>query len=156
MALVTLSPTLESRLGHVFEKFRVGEGLARIAQRTFDAWEDVLSSRREIAREYSTALVPYDAFRVPPTPEGALPVYPCFLLRLTRFARTTAEDLSKLLRESGLENRRMIVPASERELAKLPCTEEARETSVLLPIHRGLSPEHRERTLDAIFDYAVG
>jgi dTDP-4-amino-4,6-dideoxygalactose transaminase len=156
MALVTLSPALESRLGRVFEKFRVGDGLARIAQRTFDAWDDVLSTRREIAREYSTALVPYDAFRVPSTPEGALPVYPCFLLRLTRFARTTAEDLSKLLRESGLENRRMIVPASERELAKLPCTEESRETSVLLPIHRALSPEHRERTLDAIFDYAIG
>ena len=155
-ALVTLSPALQSRLGRVLEKFRAGEGLATIAQRTFDAWEDVLSARREIAREYATALVPYDAFHVPPTPEGALPVYPCFLLRLTRFARTTAEDLSKLLRESGIENRRVMVPATERELAKLPCTEEARQSSILLPIHPELSPEDRERTLDAIFDYAIG
>jgi dTDP-4-amino-4,6-dideoxygalactose transaminase len=156
LALVTLSPALESRLGRVFEKFRVGEGLAKIAQRTLDGWEDVLSTRREIAREYSTALTPYDAFRVPPTPEGALPVYPCFLLRLTRFARTTAEDLSKLLRESGLENRRLVLPASEREVARLLCTEEARQSSLLLPMHPELSRDDRERTLDAIFDYAIG
>jgi dTDP-4-amino-4,6-dideoxygalactose transaminase len=156
LALVTLSPDLASRAGSELESLRIGDGLASIAQRTFDRWEDVISTRREIAGAYASELVRYDAFRVPPTPEDALSTYPLFLLRLTRFARTSAEDLYKLLRESGVEVRGLAVPVTERDLGRLPVTEEARSHGLLLPIRPDLTTQERQRILDSIFDFAIG
>jgi len=67
-----------------------------------------------------------------------------------------ADDLGKLLADSGIETRRIQVPAPERELARLPATEQARATGLLLPVEHGLTPADRDRLLDAIFDYAIG
>jgi dTDP-4-amino-4,6-dideoxygalactose transaminase len=75
---------------------------------------------------------------------------------MMRFARTSAEDLYKLLGESGIETRRIAVPASERDLAQLPVTEEARSNGLLLPVRAGLTKEECEHILDSIFDYAIG
>ena len=156
LALVTLPPALASRAGKALESLRIGSGLAARVRRTAGCWEDVLSARREIALDYASALVPYDAFRIPPTPEGALPVYPVFVLQLSRFARTSAEDLHKLLGDSGVETRRIVLPTSERDLAQLPVTEEVRSNGILLPVRPGLTKDEREQILDAIFDYAIG
>jgi dTDP-4-amino-4,6-dideoxygalactose transaminase len=156
IALVTLPMRLTPRFARRLEPLRVGDGLASLTERVLANWEDVLSRRREIAREYSATLAPYDAFRVPATIDGALSAYPLFLLQLTRFARSTAEDLHKLLRESGVETPRLAARASERELVRLPVTEEVHASSILLPIRPDLSDAERERTLDAIFDFAIG
>jgi dTDP-4-amino-4,6-dideoxygalactose transaminase len=156
ITLVTLSSTLASRAHKAFEGLRVGDGLAALARRTVERCDDVIAVRREIAFEYASSLAPYDAFQIPPTPEDALPVYPAFVVRMMRFARTSAEDLYKLLGESGIETRRIAVPASERDLAQLPVTEEARSNGLLLPVRAGLTKEECEHILDSIFDYAIG
>jgi dTDP-4-amino-4,6-dideoxygalactose transaminase len=156
ITLVTLSSALASRAHKAFEGLRVGDGLAALARRTVERCDDVIAVRREIAFEYASSLAPYDAFQIPPTPEDALPVYPAFVVRMMRFARTSAEDLYKLLGESGIETRRIAVPASERDLAQLPVTEEARSNGLLLPVRAGLTKEECEHILDSIFDYAIG
>ncbi len=156
IALVTLSSALSSRVGKSLQPLRVGDGVAALVRRTLERWDDVLSARREIALDYSSSLSPYDAFRVPPTPEDALPVYPVFVLRMMRFARTSAEDLQKLLAESGVEARRIIAPASERDLAQLPVAEEVRSNGLLLPVRVDITAEERARVLDTIFVYDIG
>jgi hypothetical protein len=75
---------------------------------------------------------------------------------VTRFARTSAEDLHKLLAEGGIETRRIAVTAVERDLARLPATDHARAGALLLPVSPALPPAHRDRVLEAIFDYAIG
>ncbi|MGH7292929.1 MAG: DegT/DnrJ/EryC1/StrS family aminotransferase, partial [Myxococcota bacterium] len=130
--------------------------LAALARRALAHWEDRTSARRRIASAYSAELSRYDAFRVPPTPEHALSTYSGYLLRLTRFARTSAEDLSKLLVESGIETRRLRLPLEERELATLPAAEHARATGILLPVDESLTDSQRDRVLDEIFGYAIG
>ncbi len=156
IALLCVPPALAGSVLARAPELRLGAGAAHVARERLARWEDRLSSRRANASHYSSELARYDAFQVPPTPTAALPVYSHYALRLTRFARTSADDLGKLLAEAGVETRRIQVPAPERELARLPATELARASGLLLPVEHGLGPDDRERLLDAIFDYAIG
>jgi dTDP-4-amino-4,6-dideoxygalactose transaminase len=135
---------------------RIGDGLASLARRALAHWEDRIAARRRLASAYSAEFSRYDAFRVPPTPEQALPTYSDYLLRLTRFARTAADDLAKLLAESGIETRRLRLPLTERELASLPAAEHARATGILLPVDESLTDSQRDRVLDEVFGFAIG
>ena len=154
-ALVALPNTLAERLSAEAREQRLGEGAAASVRRLLTTCDDRIASRRESAGAYSAALVRYDAFEIPPTPEEALPVYAGYLLRMTRFARTVADDLRKLLSESGIESRRLIVPLNDRELVRLPVTESAATNSLLLPVEN-LTESEREHVLDAIFSFAIG
>ncbi len=73
-----------------------------------------------------------------------------------RFARTSADDLHKLLLDGGIETRRLHPPLADRDLAALPCSDSALATGLLLPIEPPLGEARREHLLDAIFGYAIG
>jgi dTDP-4-amino-4,6-dideoxygalactose transaminase len=155
-ALLCVPPALASRLPARARELRLGDGAAHALRERLARNEDALSARRAHAAHYSAELCRYDAFQVPPTPGDALPVYSHYALRVTRFARTSAEDLHKLLAEGGIETRRIAVTAVERDLARLPATDHARAGALLLPVSPALLPAHRDRVLEAIFDYAIG
>lgn len=154
--LLALPESIANLVAPRLAEQRIGDGLAAAARRAIAHWEDRISARRRLASAYSAEFSRYDAFRVPPTPEQALPTCADYLLRLTRFARTAADDLAKLLAESGIETRRLRLPLSERELASLPAAEHARATGILLPIDESLTDSQRDRVLDEIFGYAIG
>ena len=156
VALVTLPDELARRFRRRAGELRIGNGLASMALRELEIQDDRIAARRAVASEYSAQLARYDAFRVPPTPEEALSVYAGYLLRLTRFARTSADDLHKLLLDGGIETRRLTLPIAERELAVLPAADGAVATGLLLPVESELEDVQRERLLDAIFGYAIG
>ncbi|MFI5314856.1 MAG: DegT/DnrJ/EryC1/StrS family aminotransferase [Myxococcota bacterium] len=156
LALLALPEDLAKDLEPTLGAERLGDGLATLALASLERLEDRLAARRRIASAYSAEFSRYDAFRVPPTPESALSTYSGYLLRLTRFARASAEDLSKLLAEGGIETRRLRLPLAERELASLPAAEHARATGVLLPIDESLTDSQRDRVMDEIFGYAIG
>jgi dTDP-4-amino-4,6-dideoxygalactose transaminase len=156
LALMALPAGLAREVASAAAVDRAGDGIAGLALQVLERWEDRLAARRRTASAYSAEFARYDAFRVPPTPENALSSYSSYLLRLTRFARTAADDLAKLLAESGIETRRLKLPLSERELASLPATEHARATGLLLPADESLTDSQRDRILDEIFGYAIG
>jgi perosamine synthetase len=155
-ALVTLPPALAQRVEPLAKDLRLGEHAAALALRELESLDARISARRERARTYSAEFSRYDAFRIPATPRDALSTHAGYLLRLTRFARTTADDLHKLLGECGIETRRLELPLRERDLAGLPTAEGARASGLLLPVSETLTPEDQERVLDAIFGYAIG
>ncbi|MCH6561771.1 MAG: aminotransferase class I/II-fold pyridoxal phosphate-dependent enzyme [Deltaproteobacteria bacterium] len=154
-ALVAVPDALAERLRERAQEHRLGDGAAAALRRLLQTWDDRISTRRENARAYSAALVRYDAFEIPPTPEDALPVYSGYVLRLTRFARTSSDDLHKLLGEAGIEIRRISVPITDRELVRLPVAESAASNGLLLPVENVTDAE-REHVLDGIFSYAIG
>jgi dTDP-4-amino-4,6-dideoxygalactose transaminase len=156
VALVALPAALAAGVERLAAEDRAGDGVASLALAALERWEDRLAARRRIASAYSAEFSRYDAFRVPPTPENALSVYSGYLLRLTRFARAAAEDLTKLLAEGGIETRRLRLPLSERDLAALPAAEHARATGLLLPVDEALTDSQRDRVMDEIFSYAIG
>jgi dTDP-4-amino-4,6-dideoxygalactose transaminase len=155
-ALVTLPPALAARVEPLAKDLRLGERSAALALRELDGLEARISARRERARTYSAEFSRYDAFRIPATPRDALSTHAGYLLRLTRFARTTADDLHKLLAECSIETRRLELPLRDRDLAGLPSAEGARASGLLLPVEAHLTPDDQERVLDAIFGYAIG
>ena len=156
LAVLALPEALAKDLEPTLAGERAGDGLAALALASLERWEDRLAARRRIASAYSSEFSRYDAFRVPPTPENALSAYSGYLLRLTRFARAAADDLSKLLAEGGIETRRLRLPLMERDLASLPAAEHARATGLLLPIDESLTDSQRDRVMDEIFGYAIG
>jgi len=155
-ALVTLPPALATRVEPLAKDLRLGERAAALALRELEGLEARISARRERARSYSAEFSRYDAFRIPATPRDALSTHSGYLLRLTRFARTTADDLYKLLAECGIETRRLELPLRDRDLAGLPSAEGARASGLLLPVDAHVTAEDQERVLDAIFGYAIG
>jgi perosamine synthetase len=155
-ALVTLPPALAARVEPLAKDLRLGERAASLALHELETLDARISARRERARTYSAEFARYDAFRIPATPADALSTHAGYLLRLTRFARTTADDLHKLLGECGIETRRLELPLRDRDLAGLPTAEGVRASGLLLPVDPGLAPADQERVLDAIFGYAIG
>ena len=156
VALVTLPSLLAERYAPLVKELRLGNGLARHVRCELAGLDDRIALRRANASEYSSEFSRYDAFRIPVTPQDALPTYSGYLLRVTRFARTCADDLSKLLAEGHIETRRLLVPLRERDLAALPGTDNARANGLLLPVDGTLSNQQKDRLLDAIFGYAIG
>lgn len=156
LALVALPEPWAERFEPEGKALRASDACSAMARSELARLEDTISERRANASFYSSELVPYDAFRVPVTPEDGLSTHAGYLLRLTRFARTSAADLARLLGESGIETQRLQLGISERELGALPCTDEALHTSLLLPVGPGLDDSQREHVLDSIFGYAIG
>ena len=78
------------------------------------------------------------------------------MLRLTRFSRTSAEDLHKLLAQSGIETRMLYLRADAHAIAELPVAEQARSHALLLPCGPALESAEIETILDALFGYAIG
>ena len=159
-ALIALPEPLADRVRTRVEDARLGDGLARLVSERLTLWEDELSARRRVASRYSSELVPYDAFHVPATPERRLPTFAGYLLRLTRFSRTSASDLRKLMAESGIETRALEFGLEAATLAELPVAEQLGSHALLLPCHPQLDPEldatEIDSVLDAIFGYAIG
>ena len=155
-ALVTVPHTLAPRFAELADKHRLGDGAAFATRQLLEMWDDRVAMRRQNAGAYSAALVRYDAFEIPVTPEDALPVYAGYLLRLTRYACTLADDMYKLLCEGGVETRRLSIPLSERELTRLPVAEGAASCGLLLPVEIPLTEAQRDHILDALFSYAIG
>jgi len=155
-ALLALPEALAERLAGDPQTQRVGDGIASLVLRRLESWETELSARREIATHYSSELVRYDAFRVPPTPAERMPTYAGYVLRLTRFSRTSAEDLHKLMAQSGIETRMLQLPADSHAIAELPVAEQVRSHALLLPCGPVLASDEVEAVLDALFGYAIG
>lgn len=119
-------------------------------------WDDELESRLQIGRAYNEQLSRYDAFRIPSGAPERPTTYAGYALSLTRFARTSADDLHRLLLEGGVESQRPVMPARERDLADLPVAESARHNTIVLPAHSELGEDDLQLVLDLLFDYAIG
>jgi dTDP-4-amino-4,6-dideoxygalactose transaminase len=112
--------------------------------------------RARHAAHYDRHLQRYDAFLVRGVGADRGGNFIGYPLGVTRASRACAMDLHRLLQEVGIETRLLPHVASERELSCAPHAEQARESTLLLPIRAGLTLAMREAVLDALYDYAIG
>ena len=147
-----LAKQLESHL----EKLRLPETLARDLLDRLPAYDAERDARQRNGAIYTAELIRYDAFQLPARLESRPPLYSAFPLRITPFSRTNADDLAKLLAETGIETRQLSPLCSETFMTEIPIAERARASTILLPVGSGLTVQMRELVLDAIFDYAIG
>jgi dTDP-4-amino-4,6-dideoxygalactose transaminase len=155
-ALLALPEELGARLRTRLQGERIGNGVAALATARLEGWDAELSARRQVAACYSSELSRYDAFLVPSTPEGRLPSYSSYVLRLTRFSRTSANDLHKLMAESGIETRMIQLGVEAAALAELAVADRVHSDALLLPCHAQLDAAAIDSVLDALFGYAIG
>lgn len=154
--LLALPAELEERVLPLSEKLRLSDGGAELALRALAQVDADMEVRRRHARVYSAELGRYDAFQIPASVPERASAWAGYPLRVTAFARTGAEDLSRLLSESGIEARMIAPLACERELCNVPIAERACSTTVVLPVNSAIDDETRGIILDTIFDYAIG
>jgi dTDP-4-amino-4,6-dideoxygalactose transaminase len=154
--LLALPAALEERVLPLADKLRLCDGAAELALRALARVDAELEVRRRHAQVYSAELARYDAFQIPATPPERTSAWAGYPLRVTAFARTGAEDLTRLLSESGIEARMIAPLACERELCNVPIAERACSTTVVLPVNSAIDDEMRSVILDTIFDYAIG
>jgi dTDP-4-amino-4,6-dideoxygalactose transaminase len=154
--LLALPAELEERVLPLSDKLRLCDGAAELALRALARLDADLEVRRRHAQIYGAELGRYDAFQIPASLPERASAWLGYPLRVTAFARTGAEDLSRLLSESGIEARMIAPLACERELCNVPIAERACTTTVVLPVSSGIDDEMRSIILDTIFDYAIG
>jgi len=155
-ALATLAPHLAASVRRSAAHRRLADGASELLLARLAHWDRILEARRENAQLFSSEFGRYDAFEIPRVAEGQTPTYASYVLRVTSYARTSADDLHKLLRESGIETRRMARLTHDRELCEIPVAERVCSSALLLPIDLPLEGQLREQLLDTIFDYAIG
>ncbi len=155
-ALLALPEELGARVRRRLQRERIGDGAATLATARLEDWDAELSARRQVAAHYSSELIRYDAFLVPSTPDGRLPSYAGYVLRLTRFSRTSAEDLHKLMAGSGIETRMFQLGVEAGALTDLAVADRVRGDALLLPCHAQLDSSAIDGVLDALFGYAIG
>lgn len=155
-ALVALAPHIAPAVRRSASHRRLADGASELMLARLTHWDDVLTARRANALLFSSEFGRYDAFEIPRVAEGRSPTYASYVLRVTSYARTSADDLHKLLREAGIETRRLARLTHDRELCEIPVAERVCSSALLLPIDLPLDGPLREQLLDTIFDYAIG
>jgi dTDP-4-amino-4,6-dideoxygalactose transaminase len=155
-ALVTLPEPFPEQILALAQRTRLGDAAAELVRMALQSQDSDIAARERNARFYSEELWRYDAFTLFANRTGAIANHACYPLGVTHAARICAQDLHRLLHEVGIEVRLLPALGSERALCETPRAEQARETTVLLPIHAELTTGLRDAVLDALYDYAIG
>src|SRR5262245_9786669 len=100
----------------------------------------ILARRREMAGRYADVLADLHGLESPFVPEYARPNYQSYAVRVTETCPLTRDGLMQALLERGISTRRGIMnahqePAYQGGRWKLPASEAARDSIVLLPLH---------------------
>jgi dTDP-4-amino-4,6-dideoxygalactose transaminase len=115
----------------------------------------MLERRRELAAAYARGLREIPGLVTPFVPDTTRPNWQSYAVRVTpEFALRRDELMTRLL-EEGIHTRRGIMNAHQEApyahlAAKLPKSEMARDATILLPLHPGMSNSDIERVVEAL------
>jgi dTDP-4-amino-4,6-dideoxygalactose transaminase len=116
----------------------------------------LLEKRRALARRYDEALAGIPGLRPPHVPDWARPNYQSYAVTVTPDYPLTRDGLMQALLDRGASTRRGIMNAHQEPAyaglgpQRLPHSEAARDTTVLLPLYPDMTPQEQDRVLDAL------
>jgi perosamine synthetase len=116
----------------------------------------LVHQRRELAEEYSRGLAGVPGLRAPYVPPWARTNFQSYAVRVTPEYFRSRDELMRVLLEEGISTRRGIMNAHQEsayaDLAsqKLPHSELARDSVILLPMYNGLSVDEIARILEVL------
>ncbi|MGH2500775.1 MAG: DegT/DnrJ/EryC1/StrS family aminotransferase [Candidatus Limnocylindria bacterium] len=119
--------------------------------------DELLAARRERAGRYARELPGIRGLEIPFVPPYAEHTYQSYCLRLTRECRLDREELMANLLRRGIATRRGVM-ASHLErtyterigTVRLPVTEEATRTTMLIPLYATMTEEEQRYVIDAL------
>ena len=115
----------------------------------------ILDRRREMAVRYADAIADLRGLESPFVPEYARSNYQSFAVRVTETCPLTRDGLMQSLLERGISTRRGIMNAHQEPAYlggrwKLPASEAARDSVVLLPLHTLMTDDDQDYVIDAL------
>ena len=124
--------------------------------------DDMLARRRALAARYSERLSALPWLVVPRVPDGSLHNFQSYMVRLTREAPVSRDELMQGLLDRGVSSRRGIM-AIHREApyhggawdARLPITNRVTDTSLVLPVFHEMTNEEQDHVAESIEEIAV-
>jgi dTDP-4-amino-4,6-dideoxygalactose transaminase len=117
---------------------------------------EILARRIDLAGRYSQALQGVRGLEPPFVPDGVRPNYQSYAVRVTSAYPLRRDALMARLLDRGITTRRGIMNAhqegaySDLLVQDLPCSEEARDTVILLPLFAELTRGEQDQVLQGL------
>ena len=119
---------------------------------------DLLARRVELAGAYTRAISGIAGLEAPHVPEWARSNFQSYAVRVTPEYWRKRDDLMQAMLDLGISTRRGIMNShQERAYAymgpqKLPCSEAARDSVILLPLFGGMTDDEQVRVIGALLE----
>jgi dTDP-4-amino-4,6-dideoxygalactose transaminase len=123
---------------------------------------EILRRRAELAENYTRALGRIPGLLPPFVPAYARPNYQAYPVRVTPEYPLSRDDLMRALLAAKISTRRGIMNAHQEPAyadlrpQRLPCSEEARDRVLLLPLYHGMTDEEQDYVIDHLRAPAAG
>ncbi len=117
---------------------------------------EILSPRLELARRYDEALRNIPGMVPPFVPSDVKANYQSYAVRLTPEFPLSRDELMQALLERGINTRRGIMNAhqekayADQQPAGLPCSEAARDQTILLPLYSSMTAAEQQYVVDQL------
>jgi dTDP-4-amino-4,6-dideoxygalactose transaminase len=119
--------------------------------------DELLTVRRAKAKRYNEELSEIRGIEVPFVPPYAQHTYQSYCLRLTKECRLDREELMTHLLRRGIATRRGVMASHQEKTytsrygnLRLPVTEEATRTTMLIPLYASMTDEEQTYVIDAL------
>jgi dTDP-4-amino-4,6-dideoxygalactose transaminase len=117
---------------------------------------ELLAQRIELAKRYHEALANIPGLVLPQVPAQIRTNYQSFVVRLTPEFPLSRDELMQALLERGINSRRGIMNSHQEaayaasQLQPLPCSEAARDQTILLPLYSSMSATEQEYVVNQL------
>jgi perosamine synthetase len=135
--------------------YRMSDLHAAIGVQQMRKLDDVLASRRAVARRYRQGLEDVEWLSLPPSPPERPHTYQSYMVTVRQDAPQTRDQVMQELLEAGIPSRRGVMAIhlepSYRDRfpsAPLPVTEQAARDTLLLPIYAGMTDAEQGLVID--------
>ncbi len=125
--------------------------------------DGILASRRALAHRYTCSLKEVPGVEVPVEPDGHVPNYQSYMVRVTPETGTTRDRVMMGLREAGIATRPGITSIHRQppyrvqaDRATLQETERALEEVLILPLYPQLAEEEQDEVIQTFTSLATG
>jgi perosamine synthetase len=135
--------------------YRMTDIQAAVGRVQLGRLRDILARRVELAAHYTRALAGIPGLEPPHVPDGFRTNYQSYAVRVTPDYPLLRDELMRRLLEQGVSTRRGIMnahqePAYSRQSVTLPCSEDARDSVILLPLFPEMSDDDVWRVIDLL------
>jgi dTDP-4-amino-4,6-dideoxygalactose transaminase len=136
--------------------YRMTDIQAAVGRAQLRRLPEILAERQGLARKYSAALADVPGLEPPHVPDDVRTNYQGYAVRVTAEYPLGRDELMQALLDQGISSRRGIMnshqeaPYADLGAQSLPCSEDARDFVVLLPLFSGMTEADLERVVAAL------
>lgn len=157
LARHSASKVIAETYDEVGYNYRMTDMQAAVGLVQLERLEGMLARRRALAARYTQRLAAFPWIVPPACPEGLLPNFQSYMVRLTADAPLGRDELMQRLLDRGIATRRGIM-ATHREApyrpgnwdSRLPVTNRVTESAMILPLYHQMTDDDHDYVIDCL------